>query len=63
LYGARLVRAWKPALAVALIALGAIWGGYHVSVMVRLHPYQYIYYNVFTGGVRGASKRFTAIDY
>lgn len=32
-------------------------------MIIRLHPYQYVYYNVFTGGPRGAAKRFTAMDY
>jgi hypothetical protein len=30
--------------------------------MVHLHPYEYVYYNSFVGGVRGAARRFEA-DY
>ena len=30
--------------------------------IIRLHPYEYIYYNSFTGGVRGAFRKFE-LDY
>ncbi|MBF0108884.1 MAG: glycosyltransferase family 39 protein [Magnetococcales bacterium] len=30
----------------------------HIVTMVRLHPYQYAYYNNFIGGLPGADKRF-----
>ncbi len=33
-----------------------------VIEMVRLHPYQYVYYNLFIGGVRGAEGRYM-LDY
>jgi hypothetical protein len=33
-----------------------------VIAMVRLHPYQYVYYNQFIGGVRGAEGRYM-LDY
>jgi hypothetical protein len=40
--------AWlAPAMAAALLAPGA-------AAIVRLHPYEYIYFNELTGGVRGA---------
>ena len=35
---------------------------WHVSVMVRLHPQQYIYYNALAGGVQGAAGRYD-MDY
>ena len=31
---------------------------FHISIMINLHPYQYIYYNNFIGGVKGAYKKF-----
>lgn len=33
-----------------------------VADMIRLHPYQYVYYNALTGGLRGAEGRFE-LDY
>ena len=46
----------------ALLALLAIYGAYHASLMVRLHPNQYIYYNAFIGGTDGAAGYFK-LDY
>jgi hypothetical protein len=40
----------------------AVYGLAHVSVMVMLHPNQYIYYNAFVGGVEGAQRKFK-LDY
>jgi hypothetical protein len=31
---------------------------YHVSIMIKLHPYQYIYYNSTIGGLRGAYNNY-----
>jgi hypothetical protein len=42
-------------------ALG-LYGMAHVSIMVMLHPDQYVYYNGFVGGVAGAERRFK-LDY
>jgi hypothetical protein len=42
-------------------ALG-LYGIAHVSIMVMLHPDQYVYYNAFVGGVPGAENRFR-LDY
>ena len=42
-------------------ALG-LYGVAHVSIMVMLHPDQYVYYNGFVGGVAGAENRFK-LDY
>lgn len=42
-------------------ALG-VYGIMHVSIMVMLHPDQYVYYNAFVGGVDGAQRRFK-LDY
>ncbi|HYM32042.1 MAG TPA: glycosyltransferase family 39 protein, partial [Candidatus Cybelea sp.] len=35
---------------------------YHASIMVRLHPDQYVYYNRYAGGLKSAAKRFE-LDY
>jgi len=42
-------------------ALG-LYGLAHLSIMVMLHPDQYVYYNGFVGGVAGAENRFK-LDY
>lgn len=45
----------RPALRAALIALVVLPG---LIAAVRLHPYEYVYYNQFIGGVEGAVDRF-----
>ncbi len=40
----------------------ALYGFAHVSIMVMLHPDQYVYYNAFVGGVEGAQHKFK-LDY
>ena len=42
-------------------ALG-LYGAYHVGVMAMLHPDEYVYYNLLTGGVHGARGLFK-LDY
>jgi hypothetical protein len=42
-------------------ALG-IYLAYHASIMVRLHPDEYVYYNALVGGVPGAAGRYL-LDY
>jgi len=49
----------KPVLQGALIGLVAIPG---LIASVRLHPYEYIYYNQFIGGLNGAAHKFE-LDY
>jgi hypothetical protein len=46
---------WQMALIVLVVLPGIIDG-------IRLHPYEYIYYNRFVGGVNGAQRRFE-LDY
>lgn len=45
-------------LRVALTALVLAACALPVEVMVRLHPYQYVYYNSLVGGLRGAEGRY-----
>ena len=40
----------------------ALYGLFHVGVMARLHPDEYVYYNGFIGGVEGAAGLFK-LDY
>jgi hypothetical protein len=49
----------QPALQTALIALVVLPG---VVGIIRLHPYEYIYYNSLVGGESGAFRRFE-LDY
>ncbi len=49
----------RPVLQMALIVLCVLPG---IIDGVRLHPYEYIYYNRFIGGVQGAFRRFE-LDY
>ena len=49
----------QPALQIALIALALLPG---VVGVVRLYPYEYMYYNTFIGGETGAFRRFE-LDY
>jgi hypothetical protein len=52
----KLQKEYLKALILAALVLPGIYAG------VRLHPYQYIYYNSFVGGVRGAFRSFE-LDY
>jgi hypothetical protein len=47
--------AWQVALIILVVLPGVVDG-------IRLHPYEYIYYNRFIGGIPGASRRFE-LDY
>ena len=49
----------RPVWQIALIALVILPG---IVDGIRLHPYEYIYYNRFIGGVNGAQRRFE-LDY
>ncbi len=53
---------WPRALAGSAAAALALYVGYHVSLMVALHPDEYVYYNAFVGGVPGAVGDFK-LDY
>src|SRR5215831_7657503 len=49
---------FRRTIYVALVLYGLV----HVSIMTMLHPDQYVYYNAFVGGVRGAQHKFK-LDY
>ena len=42
----------------ALLAALGLYGAGHVGIMVLLHPDEYVYYNGFIGGVKGAEQLF-----
>lgn len=52
----RISHNWQQRALIALVILPGIVGG------VRLHPYEYIYYNRFVGGVQGAFRKYE-LDY
>lgn len=57
---AALLRAARFKLARGALALLILLPG--IIALLRLHPYEYIYYNELAGGVRGADQRFE-LDY
>ncbi|MFZ5692571.1 MAG: ArnT family glycosyltransferase [Pseudomonadota bacterium] len=50
---------WLAASAAGALALVFAW---NVSVLVRLHPYEYMFYNSLVGGLEGAERRYE-MDY
>ncbi len=56
------LRARGEWLARAYAAVLALAAGVQIAIMVELHPYEYIYYNAFAGGVAGAAGRYD-LDY
>lgn len=51
----------KPTLVRILILAVLIAPGIYSSV--KLHPYEYVYFNSFTGGVNGASRNYELDDW
>jgi len=52
----------RALLWVAAVGLGA-YLAVHLYTMVRLHPYEYVYYNRFVGGVQGVARWGLETDY
>jgi hypothetical protein len=52
-------RRWIAAGAVAALSFAFAW---NASVLVRLHPYEYMFYNRLVGGLEGAARRYE-MDY
>jgi hypothetical protein len=52
-------RRWLAAGAAGLLAIVLAW---NASVLVRLHPYEYLFYNPLVGGLQGAERRYE-MDY
>lgn len=50
----------KPTALRLLLLIALAFPGFYA--IARLHPYQYVYYNSFVGGVAGAARRFD-LDY
>ncbi|HEY2136119.1 MAG TPA: glycosyltransferase family 39 protein [Xanthobacteraceae bacterium] len=54
--------AWKPAAAATAAALIGVACAQPVNEMVKLHPYEYTYFNMIEGGVKAAETRYM-LDY
>lgn len=52
-------RRWLAAGGAAALALALGW---NAGVLVRLHPYEYLFYNSLVGGLEGAARRYE-MDY
>jgi hypothetical protein len=48
-----------PALGLVALSIAFVWTA---SVLVRLHPYEYLFYNPLVGGLQGADRRYE-MDY
>jgi hypothetical protein len=59
-------RAWQklsaPQLRRGALAVLGLYGAVHVGTMAQLHPDEYVYYNAFIGGTKGAQGLFK-LDY
>ena len=53
---------WRRIAAAGALAFVAAWYGWNLTLLVELHPYEYLYYNRAVGGLQGASGRY-ATDY
>ena len=49
---------WHRIAAAGALAFIAAWYGWNLSLLVQLHPYEYLYYNRAVGGLEGASGRY-----
>jgi len=50
---------WARTAAIASLVAALAW---NASLLVRLHPYEYLFYNQFVGGLQGAERRYE-MDY
>ena len=53
---------WRKSFGVAALAAASVYFAWNASVLVRLHPYEYLYYNPAVGGLNGASRLYVT-DY
>ncbi len=53
---------WRKPVGFAALAAASVYFTWNASVLVRLHPYEYLYYNPVVGGLPGASRLY-ATDY
>jgi hypothetical protein len=48
----------RRAFAAAALAVTGIWFAYTASILVRLHPYEYLFFNPIAGGLSGAAQSY-----
>ena len=53
---ANALASWKRPLGLAALAASGLWFTWNASVLLRLHPYEYLYYNRVVGGLEGANR-------
>jgi hypothetical protein len=53
-----LLATYRRALAAAALAAIGLWCAWDVSMLIRLHPYEYMFYNPLVGGLEGALRRY-----
>ncbi len=58
----RALSSWRRPFGYAALAAAGVYFSWNASVLVRLHPYEYLYYNPLVGGLYGASRLYAA-DY
>lgn len=49
-------------LAIGLAGMFGLWLAWNAVTLIRLHPFQYVYYNELVGGTAGAARRYVG-DY
>jgi hypothetical protein len=59
---AKAFASFRKPLGFAVLATSGLWFTWNASVLLRLHPYEYLYYNRVVGGLEGANRRY-ATDY
>lgn len=53
---------WRKPFGFAALAAASVYFTWNASVLARLHPYEYLYYNPVVGGLHGASRLYVT-DY
>ncbi len=53
---------WRKPFGFAALAAASVYFTWNASVLVRLHPYEYLYYNPVVGGLSGATRLYVT-DY
>jgi hypothetical protein len=55
---AKALASYRKPLGLAVLAASGLWFTWNASVLLRLHPYEYLYYNRVVGGLEGANRRY-----
>jgi hypothetical protein len=52
------LKLWRPLAAAAIATVIAVAMLWNAAILVRLHPYEYLFYNSLVGGLEGAAGRY-----